>query len=105
MMKEVTLTQLKQMMLEEQQPFAIYFYTPLCGTCKIGMRMLDIVLQTDPNITVVQININFVPDLAVEWKIESVPCLAVFKSGALKAKWYDMQSVQELFKRLKEELK
>ncbi|GAB7056132.1 MULTISPECIES: thioredoxin family protein [Paenibacillus] len=74
----------------------IYFYTPLCGTCKVGMRMLEVIAAMHPDIPVGLCNINYAPGLAHGWQIESVPCLVRIEDGNPAALLYRLGSVQEL---------
>lgn len=74
----------------------IYFYTPLCGTCKVGMRMLEVVAAMHPDVPVGLCNINYAPKLANGWRIESVPCLVRLEYGNPSALLYRLGTVQEL---------
>ncbi|OAS16251.1 thioredoxin family protein [Paenibacillus oryzisoli] len=80
--------------------FAVFLYTPLCGTCKVTERMLDIILTMKPNLPLVKSNINFLPHLSQEWRIASVPCVVIIEPGKEKQYMYRMQSVDELYRRL-----
>lgn len=66
---------------------ALFFYTPLCGTCKIGERMLEVVQTTLPEVFIYKVNINEYTKTAHQWKIESVPCLVILKKGKLVKKF------------------
>lgn len=74
----------------------ICFYTPLCGTCKVGMRMLEVVAAMHPDIPVGLCNINYAPRLANGWRIKSVPCLVRCEDGSPAAFLYRLGTVQEL---------
>ncbi|RXT04115.1 thioredoxin family protein [Ammoniphilus sp. CFH 90114] len=89
---------------EENDFVALYFYTPLCGTCKVGERMLEVVQVALPEVKIYKVNINLHVEWAHEWKIESVPCLVVVKGGKVVEKRYAMQSVGHLYELLKEKL-
>lgn len=80
--------------------FAVFLYTPLCGTCKVTERMLDIILTMKPNLPLVKGNINFLPQLSQEWQIASVPCVVIIEPGKEKQYIYRMKSVDELYRRL-----
>lgn len=76
---------------------ALYLYTPLCGTCKLGETMLDIVLQSGGSMMPVsKLNINFAPRLRNDWQITSVPCLVLLEHGKPVAKEYALRSVVDL---------
>ncbi|WP_110930463.1 thioredoxin family protein [Paenibacillus bouchesdurhonensis] len=80
---------------------ALYLYTPLCGTCKLGETMLGIVLQSASTIPVSKLNINFAPQLRNDWQITSVPCLVLLEHGKPVAKEYALRSVVDLHQWLK----
>lgn len=89
---------------ETKSSMALYFYTPLCGTCKVGERMLEVVQATLPEVLLYKVNINQFAETAHGWKLESVPCLVILKEGRLVKKIYAMQSVSHLFQIIKENL-
>jgi thiol-disulfide isomerase/thioredoxin len=80
---------------------ALYFYTPLCGTCKIGERMLEIVNTMNNQIPIRKINMNYSPILRDLWQITSVPCLVVLQDGKPEQFIYAMRSVDYLYELLK----
>lgn len=80
---------------------ALYLYTPLCGTCKLGETMLDIALQSGSAMPVSKLNINFAPRLRNDWQISSVPCLVLLEHGKPVAKEYALRSVVDLHQWLK----
>ncbi|MCP1308368.1 thioredoxin family protein [Paenibacillus tyrfis] len=82
--------------LTHSEPRYVFFYTPLCGTCKVGERMLEVVAALNPRTTMGRSNINFSPVLARNWKIESVPCLVRWDRGTVADKKYRFDDVQEL---------
>ncbi|MDR6549707.1 thioredoxin family protein [Paenibacillus qinlingensis] len=83
-----------------EKPFAVFMYTPLCGTCKVTERMLNIILAMKPKLPLVKCNINFLPQVSQEWRIASVPCVVIIEQGKEKEMIYRMQSVDELYRRL-----
>lgn len=100
-MTELTENQLEEK-IQSADPLALFFYTPLCGTCKLTERMLEIVLQMSPSIALYKCNINVMPYHAQKWKIESAPCLIVYENGEITKKVYAMQSVDYLYDLLKQ---
>ena len=79
----------------------VFFFTPLCGTCKVGESMLDVIVEMVPTVPLYKCNINSMPQVAQEWRIESVPCLIIFQDGQLVEKIYAMRSVPYLYEQLK----
>ncbi|MBM7567164.1 thioredoxin family protein [Paenibacillus sacheonensis] len=80
---------------------AVFFFTPLCGTCKVGLRMLEIVQAAGVDLPIVQININFAPALRDGWRVASVPALVLVRDGEPVQTEYAMQSVDSLYRLLK----
>lgn len=78
--------------------FAVFLYTPLCGTCKVGSRMLDVVGTMRPDFAVLQANVNAMPKLIQEWRVESVPCLIHLDGGAVVRKLYAFESVENVYR-------
>lgn len=95
-MQELSRQQLNQQLTVGEHSFALYLYTPLCGTCKIAGQMLDIVTMMESDLPIYQMNINYIPDLSLEWKIQSVPCLLIVHNGQAKETLYRMESVENL---------
>jgi thioredoxin-like negative regulator of GroEL len=88
----------------DDEPWAVFIYTPLCGTCKAARRMLEVVLAMEPDITLFEANLNALPFLAEEWKITSVPCIVAAERSKPLRNVYAMQSVEALRELLKSTL-
>ncbi|MEX2460848.1 MAG: thioredoxin family protein [Paenibacillaceae bacterium] len=80
--------------------FAIFLYTPLCGTCKLAERMLDIIMTMQPALPLYRSNINFLPQISQDWQIQSVPCIVIKEAGKAKRMIYRMQAIDALYKQL-----
>ncbi|WP_313803780.1 thioredoxin family protein [Cytobacillus sp.] len=79
----------------------IYLYTPLCGTCQVAGKMLTVIEELLPNVSIGKTDLNYMPDIAEKWEVESVPCLLIFKRGKLEEKMYAFQSVPDLLNKIK----
>lgn len=92
----------EHMIVAMEQPCvtAIYVYTPLCGTCQLASQMLTLTEKLLPDLQIGQCNLNYVPEMASKFAIESVPCLLVLKSGKLLNKIYAFHSVTYLYEML-----
>jgi thioredoxin-like negative regulator of GroEL len=77
----------------------IYFYTPLCGTCQLASKMLEVVGKI-VDVKIGKMNLNFFPDLAGTFKIESVPCLLMVKDGKVIETIYAFHSVPFLLEKI-----
>ncbi|MCM3691630.1 thioredoxin family protein [Neobacillus niacini] len=78
----------------------IYFYTPLCGTCQVASRMLQ-VIEKMVNVEIGKINLNYNSELAKQFQIESVPCLIFINNGEIAETIYAFHSVPFLYEKIK----
>ncbi|MFD2371531.1 thioredoxin family protein [Brevibacillus sp. GCM10020057] len=99
-MQEVSAEHFRQK-LQEKESFALFIYTPMCGTCKLAERMLAVVCEALPQVEVCRMNVNTAPQIAAQWEIQSVPALLLFCAGELRERHFAMQSAGFLFERLK----
>ncbi|MEV5026554.1 thioredoxin family protein [Paenibacillus sp. LPE1-1-1.1] len=99
--REIDEASLQKLMHAESGKAAVYFFTPLCGTCKIGERMLEIAEMTGISVPLHKLNINYAPQLRDLWKIASVPCLVLLENGIPVQKEYAMKSVDHVYLMLK----
>ncbi|UUZ79226.1 thioredoxin family protein [Paenibacillus sp. P26] len=74
----------------------VYFYTPFCGTCKVGLRMLDIISAIRPERRIGKCNIHFAPKLTAWWQIESIPCLIKLERGIVRSKRYRLGGIDDV---------
>jgi len=87
--------------LEKEQSFAVFVYTPMCGTCKLAERMLGVTNEALPAISIYKLNINLAQGLAERFMITSVPALLLFQNGKLLERHFAIQSVGFLYEVLK----
>lgn len=74
----------------------IYFYTPMCGTCKLAHEFLRITEHVDQCPEILKMDLNFANHAAVKWQIESVPCLVSIHNGQIQEKLYAFKSVPDV---------
>ncbi|MFC4323545.1 thioredoxin family protein [Litchfieldia salsa] len=99
-MKEWTREDIEQNLSNNELTY-VYLYTPMCGTCQMAKKMLEVVDELLPNLDIGQCNLNYLPEKAREWEIESVPCLLTFSQGQMTEKIYAFKSVDYLYSKLK----
>ncbi|MBT2643310.1 thioredoxin family protein [Bacillus sp. ISL-41] len=87
--------------LEEKRTGYLYFYTPMCGTCQVAGKMLTVIDQLLPEIPSGKADLNYLPEMAERFEIESVPCLILLNKGEVLEKIYAFQSVPYLYEKLK----
>lgn len=85
---------------EHEELAAYYLYTPLCGTCAMASKILNVVTELKPSLPIGKANLNYVEELATEYQVESVPCLLIKRKGERAEKVYAFQSVQNILQKL-----
>ena len=89
--------------IKTQSSGLVYLYTPLCGTCQVASRMLHVVEQM-VEIEMGKLNLNFSPEIAKKFTVESVPCLLLVKNGVVFEKIYAFHSVPYLLEKINKHL-
>ncbi|MBD7939410.1 MULTISPECIES: thioredoxin family protein [Cytobacillus] len=87
-------------LIAQEQSGLFYLFTPMCGTCQVAGKMLTITEQMLKNLPIGKADLNFLPQVAEKYEIESVPCLLVFKKGELVDKLYAFHSVPYLLEQI-----
>jgi len=99
-MLELSQKELLARTAEGGDSFVVFLYTPLCGTCKLAERMLDIIMTLEPALPLFKSNINFLPQVSQSWRISSVPCIVIVGADQQKQMIYQMQGVDDLYQQL-----
>lgn len=82
----VTKENFEKEVLQATQPVVVDFYATWCGPCKSLGPILEDVVEEDSFKKIVKVDIDAEPDLAVQYKIMSVPTLLLFKHGEVVEK-------------------
>ncbi|EUJ21556.1 Thioredoxin [Listeria aquatica FSL S10-1188] len=83
--------------LEEKRDQLLFFYTPMCGGCQVAREMIELVLKGEAGLQIAEIDLNYIPDYASQFEIESVPALVAIRNGELIAKRYEINNVMDVF--------
>ena len=102
MLEEWSQQQIMDYHAHAQSTRAVFMYSPLCGTCKVAERMIQLILQMDDHIHIVKNNMLYSPQLVQDWKIKSIPAIVIVGNQQVKHIRYHMQSVDELLIYLRE---
>lgn len=82
----VTKENFEKEVLQANQAVVVDFYATWCGPCKSLGPILEDVVAEDSFKKIVKVDIDAEPDLAVQYKIMSVPTLLLFKHGEVVEK-------------------
>ncbi len=83
-MKPVVLNKenFEDVVLKSDKPVLVDFYADWCGPCKMIAPMIDeIAEEMVDKALVCKVNVDDARDLAIEFKVATIPTLMVFKDG------------------------
>jgi thioredoxin 1 len=81
----VTDQSFKSDVLESPQPVLVDFWAVWCGPCRMVAPVLDQIQSEHPDkITILKLNVDENPDLAMKYQITSIPAMKVFNKGQVE---------------------
>jgi thioredoxin 1 len=84
MAKDVTAASFQADVLDSERPVLVDFWAEWCGPCRMVSPILDeISVEYADKISIVKVNVDNEPDLAMKYGITGIPALQVFKAGEL----------------------
>ncbi len=98
---KITSENFKKEVLESQEPVLVDFYADWCGPCKMLSPVVDEVAQENEDVKVVKINVDEAQDLAMEYKVMSIPTLVVIKNSREVARSVGVVDKSEIVEMLK----
>ena len=84
-MSAVTITKdnFQQEVINSDKPVLLDFWAPWCGPCKMVSPIIDEIADEVFTLKVGKINVDEQQELAAEFKVMSIPTLAVVKGGVV----------------------
>lgn len=89
--------------IHSTKPVLVDFYAEWCGPCKMMKPiLLDVAERMGDGITILSIDVDKEKELAVQYRIQSVPTLIIYKNGKQLWRQSGVISANALIKLLKE---
>ena len=79
----ITKENFEQEVLQAEQTVLVDFWASWCMPCKMLSPVVDEVAEENADVKVGKINIDEQPELAQQFRVMSIPTLAVFRDGKL----------------------
>ena len=78
---EINMNNFREEVLEAKETVLADFWAPWCGPCRMQGPVLEKFAEANPDVKVVKINVDDNQELAMQFKIMSIPSMIVFKNG------------------------
>jgi len=91
----------QEKVLDSDEAVLVDFYADWCGPCKKLSPVLDVLAKEASGVRIVKLNIDRSPELATDYRVDSIPTLILFKDGkpvARRGGLIGKDSLRELIK-------
>lgn len=92
----ITKDNFQQEVVAASQTVLVDFWATWCGPCQMMGPILEELATKHPEIKVGKINVDEQPELAMQFQIDAIPALMIFKGGKAAAQTVGLQPIENL---------
>ena len=96
MLKHINEDNFKTEVLEAEKVTLVDFFATWCGPCQMLAPVLEKISNSRADFDIAKIDVDQLPDLAVEYGVEVVPTMVKFKNGKVMNKFEGFKSDSEI---------
>ncbi|MCD8225082.1 MAG: thioredoxin [Clostridiales bacterium] len=97
MEKKFTLENFDAEVLQAEKPVLVDFYADWCGPCRMmALTVEQLAEELADTVIVGKLNVDDCQELAMKYKVMSIPTLILFKGGEAAGKRIGVQSKEEI---------
>lgn len=92
----VTNESFEKEVLQSEIPVLVDFWAPWCGPCKMLSPIIDEIAQSVTHVKVCKVNTDEADQIAIRYRVMSIPTLILFKNGQPAATSIGLKSKSEV---------
>ena len=94
---EITKDNFDELVIKNEKPVLLDFWASWCGPCRMLSPVVDEVGEERDDVVVGKVNVDEQNELAVKFRIQSIPTLVVMKNGEVANTSVGVISKQKIF--------
>ena len=104
MIMEYTFTSenFEEEVLKSDVPVLVDMFATWCGPCNMLSPILENISNTRADFNIAKVNIDELRDLAIDYEVEVVPTLLIFKNGKVVGRIEGLVSEEEIVNKVQE---
>ena len=102
MIKKIEKEEFEKEVLKNSKTVVVDFFAIWCGPCQMLMPVLEEIAKERDDFDIIEIDVDEAQELAMEYDIEAVPTMIIFKNGTAIDRlggYYPKEELEEELKR------